>query len=95
MDNVSAFLLVEVGLLAMAAYLLPSIVEWRHGRRRAWVIATNVVLGWTGVGWLVALLAAAAPTTPSTPAGPTTALRARTPTDATCHPGSSTPRQPA
>jgi hypothetical protein len=58
MDNVTAFLIVEIGLLALAIYLLPSLLEWRFGRRRHWVVAVNVLLGWTGVGWLIALMAA-------------------------------------
>ena len=55
MGNVPALTVTLIGLLAMAAYLLPSILEVAWGERRRWLVALNVATGWTIVGWLVAL----------------------------------------
>jgi RsiW-degrading membrane proteinase PrsW (M82 family) len=57
-DNVTTFLIVELGLLALVVYLLPALLEWRTGHPRQWVVAVNVLLGWTVVGWFLALLVA-------------------------------------
>ena len=44
-------------LIAVATYLLPSIIGWARGHRneRA-LVAFNVFTGWTVVGWVVALV---------------------------------------
>jgi hypothetical protein len=60
MGNVPALTVTLIGLLAMAAYLLPSILEVGWGERRRWLVALNVAAGWTVVGWLAALALAAA-----------------------------------
>ena len=40
-----------------AAYLLPSIIGWRrHHQNLAALIAFNILLGWTIVGWALALV---------------------------------------
>jgi hypothetical protein len=59
MGNVPALTVTLIGLLAMAAYLLPSILEVAWGERRRWLVALNVAAGWTVIGWLVALALAA------------------------------------
>ena len=48
---------VLIVLIAVAAYLLPSIIGWARGHRneRA-LVAFNVFTGWTVVGWVVALV---------------------------------------
>ena len=55
MGNVPALTVTLIGLSAMAAYLLPSIIEVAWGQRRHWLVVLNVVAGWTVVGWLVLL----------------------------------------
>jgi hypothetical protein len=59
MGNVPALTVTLIGLLAMAAYLLPSILELQWGERRRWLVVLNVAAGWTVLGWLVALALAA------------------------------------
>ena len=59
MGNVPALTMTLIGLLALAAYLLPSILEMQWGERRRWLVVLNVAAGWTIVGWLVALALAA------------------------------------
>jgi hypothetical protein len=58
MENVPAFTLALLGLGALGLYLLPTMLEVLGGRDRAWVVAVNVAAGWTGLGWLLALVAA-------------------------------------
>jgi len=43
-----------VVLLCAALYFIPTIVGWGH-RNGASVAVVNVFLGWTFVGWVVAL----------------------------------------
>lgn len=44
-----------IGVFAFALYFLPSIVGW-HKRNAAAIITLNVLLGWTFIGWVVALV---------------------------------------
>jgi hypothetical protein len=44
----------------LPAYFLPTMLGWR-GSRRWKVAAVNVFLGWTVVGWVVAMLMAMRP----------------------------------
>jgi hypothetical protein len=38
-------------------YLLPSMLAFKRERRRKWrILAINVLLGWTLIGWVVAML---------------------------------------
>ncbi len=47
-------------LILISMYFLPTIVAFIKKRRNAAAIAvTNVLLGWTGVGWCVAMIWAA------------------------------------
>jgi hypothetical protein len=46
-------------LLIGLVYLLPTLVS--SNRRRAAVFIMNLLLGWTGIGWVVALVMAAWP----------------------------------
>ena len=61
-------------LLLLVVYLAPAIVAFARRHRRRWAILTfNVVLGWTGLGWIGALVwslsrsARRAPTIPGHP----------------------------
>jgi hypothetical protein len=52
---------VAQGLVALAVlgalYMLPTLVAFGRGARNAVAIAVlNVLLGWTGLGWCVALI---------------------------------------
>jgi hypothetical protein len=51
----STFLFIVVGILGLALYLLPSIVGWNK-RSSGAIIALNLLLGWTFIGWVVALI---------------------------------------
>ncbi|MCK9925477.1 superinfection immunity protein [Frankia sp. AgPm24] len=42
-------------LIAVVLYVLPSIVALVRGRQSASVLVINIFLGWTLVGWVVAL----------------------------------------
>jgi len=44
----------SVALLCLALYFIPTIVGWGH-RNAASVTVINVFLGWTFIGWVVAL----------------------------------------
>jgi uncharacterized membrane protein YGL010W len=51
----SVLLFIAVGILVLVVYLLPSIVGRR--KRKAGVITwLNLLLGWTVIGWVVAML---------------------------------------
>jgi len=55
--------LVLLSLLAAAFYLLPwAIAARRDHHRRAVICTVNVLLGWTVIGWVVALRWALSPT---------------------------------
>lgn len=47
-----------VMMIAVAlVYVLPSMLAWKRGSRRRWKItAINVLLGWTVIGWIVAMV---------------------------------------
>jgi hypothetical protein len=68
--------------LALMAYLLPCVLAWHRGVpaiRSAAMI--NVLLGWTIVGWAVALAMALRSRTPAPSPAPTL-MRIRAPQDA-------------
>lgn len=47
----------EMILLATVAYLLPTIIAAKSRKRNAWAIfALNLLLGWSVLGWIVALV---------------------------------------
>jgi len=60
-----------VGFVAVGAYLLPALVaHWRHHPQENQVFILNLLLGWTLIGWAVALIWAVReygerPTTPA------------------------------
>jgi len=41
--------------IALAVYLIPSIIGWNK-RNADGIVATNVILGWTLIGWVIALI---------------------------------------
>lgn len=44
------------GLLFLA-YWLPSFVAYgKHRKQRGAILATNLLVGWTGIGWIVAMI---------------------------------------
>lgn len=44
-------------LIVIAAYLLPTLIAGiRHHRNTAAIVATNLIFGWTGIGWAVAFI---------------------------------------
>jgi len=46
-----------VSAVLLSVYFLPSIVAYSRGHYNATSIAmTNLLLGWTGIGWIVALV---------------------------------------
>ncbi len=56
-------------VVALAAYLVPSVVGFARHHHNKWaILALNVLLGWTILGWVGALVWAL--TRPSTPPGP-------------------------
>jgi thiosulfate reductase cytochrome b subunit len=51
----------------LPAYFLPSMLGWKSDRR--WkVVAVNVLLGWTVIGWVAAMVMAIRPPTNELPA---------------------------
>lgn len=43
--------------LAFCAYFLPALVaRWRDHRNASAIVVLNFFLGWTGLGWIVALI---------------------------------------
>jgi uncharacterized membrane protein YqaE (UPF0057 family) len=51
----SVLLVIAMGIVGLAVYLLPLLVGRR--RRKAGTIAwVNVLLGWTVIGWVVAMV---------------------------------------
>lgn len=44
-------------LFSLGLYLLPSIVAFcRHHQNSPAILILNLLLGWTGIGWVVALV---------------------------------------
>jgi hypothetical protein len=45
------------GLFGLAVYLLPTIVAaLRHAKSMVGIVLLNVLLGWTFIGWIIALI---------------------------------------
>jgi Superinfection immunity protein len=50
---------VLIVLVSIAVYLVPTIIVLaRHAPNVARVVVVNLLLGWTGIGWIVALVMA-------------------------------------
>jgi hypothetical protein len=48
------------GLVIAAVYCAPAIIAaWRQRRRAERIALLNLVLGWTGIGWIILLVWAA------------------------------------
>lgn len=55
-------LLIAMWVGSLAIYLLPSIVAYHRGHNAIGsIVVLNVLLGWTFIGWVVALVWAAGP----------------------------------
>ena len=56
--------------VALLGYLIPSFLALARDHRNAWaIVATNVLLGWTAIGWVVALVWALTEARPKARAG--------------------------
>lgn len=53
-ENSSFIQVVLLTALALAIYFLPSIIGWNK-RNSDTIVAINFFLGWTLIGWLIAL----------------------------------------
>lgn len=42
--------------IAVGLYFIPTIIAWMRGRSPMAVTVVNTALGWTGVGWFIALV---------------------------------------
>jgi hypothetical protein len=64
---ISIYVISIVTVVAIAAYLLPILVAWlRHSPDLGVVIVIDLCLGWTLIGWLIALtLALRKPASPA------------------------------
>jgi hypothetical protein len=71
MQTVNDLLLIVLILAVFAAYWLPTIIaSWRRIPARTQILVINLFLGWTLVGWVVALVMAIRPADPARPAPP-------------------------
>jgi Superinfection immunity protein len=53
-DSLSALAILWVGVVG---YFLPALIaNWRDTQHAGWIGFVNLCLGWTGIGWLVALI---------------------------------------
>ena len=90
MSDEAGIILVLLGLFGLAWYFLPGIIAAaRHKRNTASVFALNLFLGWTLIGWVIALVWALAHDTP--PAPPVTVVYQQ---PATPPPAPEPPRRP-
>ncbi|MBL5920595.1 superinfection immunity protein [Lelliottia amnigena] len=54
MSAVFAFI---TALISLAGYFIPSIISFSRGHQSAWAITMlNLLLGWTFLGWVIALV---------------------------------------
>ena len=48
---------VETGIVALVVFFLPALIALLRGHDNTFAIfLTNLLLGWTGIGWVVALI---------------------------------------
>lgn len=46
----------ELIIIGLIIYFFPTIVAWMRGKKNGWgVIVVNLFLGWTLIGWVIAL----------------------------------------
>jgi hypothetical protein len=51
------FLIILIAIAAFAIHFLPAIVAGnRHAKNFVWILLINIFLGWTLIGWIVALV---------------------------------------
>ena len=75
---VGSLLIGAIYLLIGAIYLLPAVIaDYRHHRNRRAIMALNILLGWTFLGWVIALVWSL---TADTEIGPTDSMFFRWPT---------------
>jgi hypothetical protein len=66
MNNEQQLLFAVLGTIGLAIYFAPSIVAInRSHRQRAPIIALNLFLGWTLVGWVISLAMASSASSPA------------------------------
>lgn len=64
----TAFGTVILVVIGLALYWLPTLVAWRrHHHQLGSIFVLNLLLGWTVIGWIVALTMAASATRPAVP----------------------------
>lgn len=57
MEAILIVLLIIGGLIGLAAYFAPSIIAIKRDHRsKLGIIALNVLLGWSLLGWIIALI---------------------------------------
>lgn len=57
MNSTTIVWAIAIIIVALAVYLLPSVIaEQRHHRERRAILALNVLLGWTFIGWCIAFI---------------------------------------
>jgi hypothetical protein len=55
--------IILIAIVALAIHFLPAIVAGsRHANNFVWILLINIFLGWTLIGWVVALVWAATDT---------------------------------
>ena len=53
-DRIAAAIVATLGTMI---FLIPAYIAcWRQHSSRAAILATNIFLGWSGLGWIVALI---------------------------------------
>lgn len=64
-------------LIALAAYLIPAAVALSRGHRQTTpIVVLNIVFGWTGLGWIAALVwGLSGPALPTLPAADASSTR--------------------
>ena len=59
MNTLIGLIVITILITLAAAYLLPTLIAWsRHAPDLAVVAVINILLGWTAVGWIIALILA-------------------------------------
>ena len=58
MSDVAALIIwIVVGVISFVLFFLPTIIAvLRHHRNTLAVFLVNLLLGWTGIGWIAALI---------------------------------------
>lgn len=56
-DSHSALIWVIIGMVILVIHFVPSYVAYSNNHRsRALILLLNIIMGWTGIGWIVLLI---------------------------------------